>query len=230
MHVHRLDQPPGSGSDSGSNGPVEPLPSPSSVALQLTPHSAAMRALMREDTAASAASDEGEGRKRPPGLGPEKDYAEMEVEAAAADGTATPPTTLVGAAGEEEDAPETPTTDDLYLTGSQHSHKPRRPISAMALRPIPGLKEGISSPPLLYGATGAGGITSPRKGSLPTPATDAVPPSPFQAGAKVHDGFLFKRGQLTRTFQRRWFVIRGSRLFWFTRYQVRGSAGRLVGG
>lgn len=229
---HRLltltgELPPGATQVLG-DGPVESLLSPSSLALQ---RSAAMHALIQEESeAGGGATSQEEGRKRPPGLGPEKGGEA----AAVADGAATPATALVGAAGEGEGTPETPTTDDLFFADPQR--KPRRPISAKALRPIPGLKEGISSPPLFYGPAPAPGaspramlITSPRKGSVS--AADGamtVPPSPFQAGAKVLDGFLFKRGQLTGVFCRRWFVICGSRLFWFSRYKVGGYVGVCV--
>lgn len=226
---HRLltltgELPPGATQVLG-DGPVEALPSPSSLALQ---RSAAMHALTQEESeAGGGAASQNEGRKRLLGLEPEKG----EEAVAMADGAATPATALVGEENGEE-TPETPTTDDLFFTDPQR--KPRRPISAKALRPIPGLKEGISSPPLFYGPAPAPGaspramlVTSPRKGSVSAAADGAmmtVPPSPFQAGAKILDGFLFKRGQLTGAFYRRWFVIRGSRLFWFSRYKVGGDA------
>jgi len=75
----------------------------------------------------------------------------------------------------------------------------RRPnIPSSALQKIPGLKDGLN-----------------------------VPLSPFQQGATLLEGFLFKRGQLTGVYQRRWFVVRGSRLLWYVRYNdeesIRGA-------
>jgi len=75
----------------------------------------------------------------------------------------------------------------------------RRPhIPSSALQKIPGLKDGLN-----------------------------VPHSPFQQGKTLLEGFLFKRGQLTGVYQRRWFVVRGSRLLWYVRYNdeesIRGA-------
>lgn len=63
-------------------------------------------------------------------------------------------------------------------------------FSSSALQKIPGLKDGLNAPS-----------------------------SPFQQNGKILlEGFLLKRGQLTGAYQRRWFVVRGSMLSWYLRY------------
>lgn len=116
--------------------------------------------------------------------------------------------------GEEEQAPvpkpgqifQPPARENNFTapaspldTSFSFSIKTNHPmISSTDLEKIPGIKDGLN-----------------------------LPVSSFQEGAASFEGFLFKRGQITGFYQRRWFVVRAGRLLWYVRYEddqsIRGA-------
>ena len=203
---------------------MSPIYSPGGVASpsDMSPRAkTALRALMHDDEEEKKVIEEeeeekkeDEGKHEPEGdlavkqeteaqeasTPPQPEAApEMEPPPAEAASVLTPPSTASTALGFAVTEPASPA--DVSLSPSisfAGPHKPRRPISSKALRHISGVKDGINQPK-----------------------------SPFQQGRSLLEGFLFKRGQLTGLYKRRWCVVRGSHLLWFLRFgdeeSIRGA-------